>query len=345
MAGTSIHDIAKKSGVSLSTVSRVLNNNSRVNEELRSKVLSVIKETRYMPNVSARSLRMGKKYRYQKTGNIGFVIPEESIGGFADPFYSSILNGIISQANDSDLALLCDTVKSDYSETVDLPKMLRERAVDGLVAAGPLNRVFVAQVQRMKIPLVLVESYLPGFEIDSILSDNFQGAYNAVKHLVDCGHGRIAMLRNPPDHETNADRFSGYRAALKDSGIEYDDKLVQMTDGSMEGGYNDMLTLLDRGKPFTALFANNDNAAIGAKSAAESRGLKVPEDISMVGFDNIILSSEVITNLTTVDVPKRDMGKAAVRRLQELLDGKNPQASKLMMSSRLVERKSVRKIS
>ena len=329
--GPTIRDVARVAGVSKSTVSRVLNADPNVAEETRSAVFAAIKEIGYSRNALARGLNT------RKTGTIGLIISD-----ITNPFHAEVARGVEDLASDFDSnVILCNTDGRPKKEAAYID-LLVEKRVDGIiftsVKAGESDMTVLRSKQ---IPFVFAGRTLPDVEADSVVVDNVLGGFQAATHLVRLGHQRIAYLAGPSHVSASMDRYEGYCQALRRAGIEPDPELVAEGDFKQEGGYRAMSALLDRALGVTAVFAANDYMAMGALEAIYERGLRVPEDIAVVGFDDIPFARLHLVQLTTVAQPKYDIGAIAARMLFERIDGKvgDEPARRVVLPPRLVVRR------
>jgi len=296
-----------------------------------------------------------------RTGNIGFVVFLSALDRSRPdiqahvtengrvswmPFYSEVFEGASHELQRNDFHLLFFAV---YQDTPTEKSKFREflKKVDGLIVCELASSAFAQLLEASPVPVVLVNpSIIPrSLKTDMLLIDNFGGAYQAVSYLIRLGHRAIGLINHPTRYNRSAqERFQGYRTALRRAGIGYDEKLVEYGDWSMESGYLAMERLLKRGVSMTAVFATNDEMAIGAMKAAREQGLRIPEDLSIVGFDDAPISSNAFVSLTTVRVYKREMGRYATQRI--LYRIKEPQLVPVqtIFPTELVERNSCRQI-
>lgn len=307
-----IKDVAKLAGVSTATVSNVINKTRYVSPELVAKVSRAMKELNYRPNVVARSLK-GKE-----SSTIGFIVPDITI-----PFFPEILKGMEETANKHGYnVMLCNT-NEDITREISSLQMLREKLVDGVVLSsvrGSLrDREHVIALIEDGFPTVVIDRSLKDTIVNSITVDHVTAAYKATKHLLDLGHRRVAAITGDLELILNQDRLRGYRNALEEYGIQHDYNLVVEGDFTTEKGYECMKKLLKRINPPTAVFAFNDLMAIGAMSAVRSEGLNIPDDVSIVGFDDISISKFLHPPLTTVSQPMQRMGAEAFELLYGLI--------------------------
>ncbi len=307
-----ITDVAKKAGVSISTVSRVLNNTAgySVKQETRERVLEAVRELGFRPNDLARGLLL------KKSRIIGLVIPDIS-----NPYYSEVSLGMEATALEFGYSVIfCNTSRKTEKLEHYVDVLLQKRA-DGIIFAGggtdfaPVSQplldfnVEVAVIGRHHLPF------------PSVQIDNVAAARDATSHLVELGHRSIAFISGPLNLTSVQDRLAGYRTGLQRGGIDRDDRLVREGDFQSEGGYSAALSLL-QGEPWpTAIFAANDRMAIGVMAPAADLGLKVPDDLSVVGFDDISMASFTRPTLTTVAIPGYEVGASAMRLMMRLVAG------------------------
>ena len=295
-----IQDIARTANVSKSTVSRVLTGTTPVVEEKRKAVLAAMKALDYKPNVFARSLAGGR------TMTIGIVT--ENIGS---PFYDSVTQGVIKGLNSTEYTpIIADGQWQPKLERIAISTLV-DRQVDGLIMVGGLLDSEAIDEVRQETPIVIVARALPGWEDQSITIDNVAAAKAATNHLIENGHREIAHIMGDQTHQDAKDRYKGYKAAMREANIRLSDDLFVQGNFESSSGVQAVETLLRRGKPFTAIFAANDQMAIGARLALYRAKIRVPEDISIIGFDNQSDSAYSTPPLTTVNQPANDMGVAA----------------------------------
>lgn len=330
-----ISDIAKKAGVSRSTVSRVLTNNPNVNDETRAKIKSVIEESEYQPSSIARGLSLGRV-------NIIALIIED----IRNPFYSEltwVIERILSK--NGYIVVLCDTEYNPEKEILYL-KTAKQYGFAGVVMISAMeSSSLISILGSIDCPVVLLNRYLKAFEGDVVVTDNFQGGYLATRHLIELGHNKIGMLTGPLDFSTHSDRHRGYKSALEAFNIDYREEYVVQSDLKMQGGYEYGLSLLEMGKNRpTAVFASNDLMAIGIMEAFKKNGLSVPEGLSIIGFDDIPIASTVGINLTTIRHPYNEIGEKAVELILTKINRKDEQNKKVIFSPKLIIRGSTSQI-
>jgi LacI family transcriptional regulator len=322
-----MRDVAERAGVSVTTVSHVINETRPVSDELRERVLVAINELGYQPNILARSLRRGK------THTIGMIVPDS-----ANPFFAEVARGIEDTSFKHGYNLVLCNSDGDLSKETIYIDVLTEKRVDGIlfVAAGTSTE-HIRSLRERGMPLVVVDRELPGVAVDSVLTDNARGGWLATSHLIELGHRRIGCITGPSDVTPSADRITGYRQALREAGIPLDAALIVKGDFQFESGYRAAHQLLAMDDPPTAFFACNDLMAVGAISAALERGYRVPIDLSVVGFDDVPLASFNNPPLTTIAQPKYEMGVlAATMLLERLGDGDMAPRRQLLDTSLLI---------
>jgi LacI family transcriptional regulator len=326
-----VHEVARVAGVSAATVSRFLNGTAKVSDEKRQAIESVIDKLNYKPNVLARNLKMGS------SRTIGVVTQSLVSGYFADA-----MAGIDDALQGSGYAPLIVSGHWHADEEAERIELLIARRVDGLVIlSGKLTDAQILKLSQ-RVPIVAFGRMLEGPQAYGFSLDNYRGACEAVEHLVLQGHRQIAFIAGPADHLDAQARLAGYRDTLKKHKIKDGAQLVVDGDFSESGGLLAVERLLESGQHFSAIFAANDLTAYGARLALYRRGIRVPEDISVIGFDDLHSSMYTTPPLTTVRQPLYDVGRclgqAIVRMIgQEPLELDVPQLS-------LVVRESVRRL-
>jgi len=329
-----IKDVAQKANVSIATVSRVLNNLGGYSDKTRQKVNTAIKEIGYQPNAIARGLIN------KRTHTIGVMFP--SVSG---AFSSDLLKGIEELANDSNYSVMVCNTDQDGKRTMKYLQLLREKQVDGIIFSSEvLKTEYYDVLETMKIPVVLVSSQTEFAKVPFVKVDDYQAAYDAVMYLVSKGHRKIAMISGIlSDINAGKPRAEGYRDALEASGIPFNSRHLVFGDFLYESGRIAMDTLLEQAPDVTAVFAASDEMAIGALSTIVKHGLSVPEDISLMGYDDLGIAKMIIPPLTTVKQPLYEMGKIAAQKLIQLLDTGEPVKSKIVEHT-IVERQTVRRL-
>ncbi len=308
-----IHDIAREAGVSPSTVSRVLNGSAAVTAEKRDAVLAAVKRQQYRPNTFARSLKQGR------TAAIGVL--NQSMGS---PFYGEVMLGIEQGLTDSGYHAMVASGNWRVSDELQSLELLLSRRVDALIiTSGTLPDDRVLEVAQ-SLPVVMLGRMVPGLEQQCLAVQNEIGGYQATRYLISLGHRRIAHIVGNVLHYDAADRRDGYLRALHEADIPVDEELLLEGEYTELSGMLAMQRLLNSGALFTAVFSANDQMAYGARLALYRQGIRVPDDVSLVGFDNLLSSAYTTPPLTTVRQPTLDMGLAAARMVLALLDDDIP---------------------
>jgi LacI family transcriptional regulator len=329
-----IRDVASRAGVSHQTVSRVINASTSVSARTRERVLGAIDELGYVPSSIARGLSSNR------THSLGLVTDDIS-----DFFFGHMVAGAEAEARRRGYFLMIASVERGDDERGYLRLML-ERRVEGLILARPsvpLNREHLVAVRRARVPLVLVgSSRVPGVVIAD--TDNRRGGYDATRHLLELGHRRIATIVGPPGWQSAVARREGFRQAIREVGVEADVTLEEEADDwGIDAGEAAAARLLARGFAFTALFAHSDLIALGAIARLRQAGLRVPEDVSVVGFDDLPVAAVVDPPLTTVHQPMQEVGAFAAGLLLDQLGRPRPARGRVhLLPTALVERASTR---
>jgi LacI family transcriptional regulator len=305
-----IRDVARRAGVSISTVSRVLNDSCSVNEEKRQQVLEAAQALGYSPNPAARSL-LGKR-----TGGIGVILP--FVGA---EFFSDFLTGLDEAAQANDFFLVISTSHRNADEFRAAIHAMNKR-VDGMIVMAPELSGDAARVAVNDSPLVFVNTYVDNNSVHVINFDNAGGSYDLTKHLLSSGYRDIAIIKGPSGALDASERLKGYRAAMAEAGIEDTDSLEYPGEYTQEAGYLATLSMLQTAEPRPdAIICANDYCAMGALRALNENGIAIPDEVAVAGFDGITSGQYVQPALTTVKVPMHAIGARAVRRLMQLLEG------------------------
>ncbi|PAB59204.1 LacI family DNA-binding transcriptional regulator [Anaeromicrobium sediminis] len=329
-----IKDIAKQAGVSISTVSRVINGSKPVSNEIRQKVMQIIEETGYMPNPIARSLVM------KKSQLIGVVVPDIS-----NTFINEILSGIeeIGRMYNYDI-LLCSTY-GDQEQELRYLNLLKAKQVEGIVfMTWELDEKLIKYISNIDTPVVLINRNTDKLEIPSVSIDNFKAAYEITEYLINKGHKEIALMRRQGHDAFSLRIYEGYKKALEDNDIPLNENIVYEGEYKIEKGYELTEKLIEGKNVPTAIFASNDVMAIGAINALFDNGYNVPNDVSVVGFNDIELSSIYRPKLTTIHQPIYDIGAVAIRMIIKKINEEELDCNIVELPHDLIERESVKSI-
>lgn len=324
-----IREIADLAGVSVATVSRVMNGRNDVSPETRELVQRVVRERGYTTNRTARGLSAGR------TGLIGATVP------LVHPaYFSFILSGASEALYEHDMRLLLCPTQHEHDREVTLLELMMHGTTDGGLLILPQESVGeLEQLRASGYPFVVVDPLVPlNDRIPAVSAAHSAGADAAVKHLLSLGHRRIAAITGPRGWIATEERLRGYRAALSAAGILPQAELVVEADFQIDPGLRAARRLLDLHEPPTAIFAFNDDIAIGAIQAARERGVRVPEELSVVGFDDREAAEIVSPALTTVRQPLAEMGRMAVSLLERLIEGQRIEALHVELRTQLVVR-------
>jgi LacI family transcriptional regulator len=328
-----IKQVAEKAGVSIQTVSRVLNNRPDVSPETRQRVQQLIDELGYQPFASARGLASKRTY------TLGLIASD-----FSDYWFSQVVTGAEIEAHEHGYFFMLGSTGCNPQDEPKFLRLLTQRHIEGVlfVRAGcPDDLEHLRNLQKSGIPIVSTGFYLPDAEFSVVEVDNVDGGRKATQHLVELGHTQIALICGPADWKSVSDRTEGYMQALASASIAQNpDLIVHGTSWLHRSGYGAMKELLARGAPLTAVFAHNDRIAKGAISAIHEAGLKVPEDISIVGYDDIPEAEFSDPPLTTIRQPMREVGKAAARLLVEMVENSDARPTQILYETELVIRSS-----
>ena len=307
---TTIADIAAKADVSISTVSRVLNDTAPVAEATREAVLAAMRALNYQPNIFAQGLASGQSL------TVGVLTQH-----IHSPLYASLIRGILEGMDESPYTpLFVDGYWQQEREEWLVETLLRRR-VDGLIILGGTLPPEKLRETARRVPLLVFDRVVPGLESQCLRLDNFGGAYRATEHLLALGHRRIAHVTGNLFHSDAVARRDGYLQALRDNGIEPDLDLLVEGDYTEPSGVLAMEMLFGRGRTFSAVFAGNDESAYGVRLALYRRGIRVPADMSLVGFDDIHSAAYTTPPLTTVRQPTMEIGHAAAEAILKLMQG------------------------
>ena len=310
---TSIKDIARMANVSSSTVSRALQSSPLISRETAERIQHIAKQSGYRASAIARGLVT------QKTKTIGVVVTS-----IADPFVSEVVSGIEDYGNDHGYSVFLANSNADPDREARVVHSFSERRVEGIVVtASRVGALYLPLLSEMQVPIVLVNNQHPGEFVNSVLIENVAASAEVTNHLIQLGHSRIAYLGDRFGYQSDVERFGGYREALGRAGLPFIPELVVHGDGKCEGGMAGVETLMGLADPPTAIFCYNDMTALGALRQLHLRKMRVPEDVSLVGFDDLFIASYTQPPLTTVRQPRRRMGHLAMESLLKLIAGED----------------------
>jgi DNA-binding LacI/PurR family transcriptional regulator len=307
----SIKDIAKMADVSHSTVSRALRHSPLINRVTAEKIRRIAEESGYRASAVARSLVT------RQTRTVGIVVTT-----IADPFAAGVVSGIEDAANDRGFSVILANSNADPDREVRVVRAFEERRVDGIiVTSSRAGAMYTPMLEQMRIPIVLLNNQHPSEFVHSVMIANIDASQEATGYLIELGHRRIAYLGDRNGGQSDSERFAGYRRALEAAGVPFRPELMVHGDGKPEGGMRAIAQLLALPEAPTAVFCYNDMTALGALRQIRTNGLRVPQDISLIGFDDLYIAQYTDPPLTTVRQPMRQMGRMAMETLLHLLEG------------------------
>lgn len=329
-----IYDVARMAGVSRSTVSRVLNDRKEVNEETRARVKDAIRKLNYSPNISAQVLAS------QSTNTIGVV----SFG--TKSFYSNFMDGIYYYADEKGYGTIFGVNNPVNKTKINYLNMMHGR-VDGIIfLGGTVTRNELVRLLDMNYPLVLIENDIRFPGVTSVNVDDYHGAYQATRYLIQLGHKKIAHIKGNPESHGAMERYKGFSQALEDHNLEVNTNLVKVGNYLFDDGYRASLELLDENPDIEAVFCANDNMAIAFIKAAFEKGFRVPDDISVIGFDDVSDQELLIKNmprLTTIRQPYQEMAKHAVEALIKMINHEEPISNEVFKGKLIIRDSTMQK--
>ncbi|QPC82358.1 LacI family DNA-binding transcriptional regulator [Phototrophicus methaneseepsis] len=327
-----IQQIAEDLNVSSASVSRALNDRPGVGDALRARILERARELNYTSSVIARGLATSQTF------SLGFFVRQKpGLSTHSDPFYGEIMQGVEETCAQSDYHVTIGSLTDDVIENPQSFRFVREGRVDGMILAGPdIPSGFILAMLQTDLPVVLVDNNLPISRVHCINANSEEGAYQAASYLLELGHRRIGILSGPAQWPSNAKRVWGYTQALHEAGIE--PTIVYADATTIDSGLETASKLLKESPDVTGILAVNDSMAIGAIRFANAAGYHVPQDLSVIGFDNIAWARFNNPPLTTLHIPKNQMGKEAAKRLLELLGDPDIPPTNLTVGVDLVKR-------
>ncbi len=329
---STLEEIAQLSGVSRSTVSRVINDDPHVKEETRLRVLKIVQDLNYHPNMAARSLASNRK------NIVGLVIPTGVSSLFTDPYFPLLIQGVTMETTAQDYSVMLWLAEPEY-ERQTIRQVLSNGFIGGVVIASMLlDDPLVEALLDSKFPFVMVGRHPNKSDVSYVDVDNRKGAQDVVTHLLRLGYQRIAHISGPLNIVSGLDRHEGYLAALRSRGVAVDPQLIVESDFTQDGAALAMQRLLPR-QP-QAVFAASDAMALGAMRVIQAAGLHIPDDIAVVGFDDLPFAERLVPSLTTIRQPIHQMGETAVKTLLELLEHPEMGPQRVILPTQLMIRES-----
>ncbi|HWO97081.1 MAG TPA: LacI family DNA-binding transcriptional regulator [Bacillus sp. (in: firmicutes)] len=325
-----MNDVARQAGVSTATVSKVINNKGKISDKTKKKVNQVVKNLSYQPNLVASALK-GKG-----TFTIALLIPHMD-----NPIYAQYLKHIEERGQELGFSIVMCSTDNDPDKEAKHVAVLKKKKVDGFIIASKFNnKTVLNQLVNENIPVALVAHERPELLIDSITVDDYLGGYQVTEHLLSLGHRKIGVIGEEAISCT--ERIRGYQQALEDKGIEFDESLVLMCDGTgtFQGAEVQAGKLLDRKQRPTAIFGCNDVLAVGAMQAAKARGLILPDELSVIGFDNTLICEIVNPQLSSIAMPIKEMGRRVIDLLIAEIEHDHRVKQRVLLSPKLIIRSS-----
>lgn len=320
--------VAERAGVSVNTASRAINNKSDINEETKKKVLKIAQELGYVRNATAVALRT------RKTRTIGVVIADNR-----NPFYAEVLNGMEEAAREKNYHIILANTQRDYKKEEEAINLLLAKRVDGLLITPVQDRDDdIKNLINANIPFVVVGRDFENIEVDAVYNDEVKGGFLATEYLIKKGHKRIALINGFLHKSPAKGRLEGYKKALNKYRISLDESLISVGDINIEDGYERTKQMLEKDLNFTAIFVYNDMMAFGAMQAIKKKGLRIPEDIGLVGYDDIPFSSLISPSLTTIRLKKQDLGSESVELLLSRINDRRKKPKKVILDVELIVR-------
>jgi len=332
-----IYEVAKRAGVSISTASKALNDKKDVGESTKQRVREIAKELSYEPSHFARALAR------RKTDNIGVItVRYYKEPMITNPFYAKIMEGIEEELINNNLNLLNNILRKEQMDSLDIPKMVKEKNVDGIILLGHMPEPFVRMVSDKGLPVVMIDNYFDNANISTVIADNIGGAFYAVEYIIRTGHKKIAYLAGLPERYSFKQREQGFRQAMKKYNLPIDERFVIFNEKDDQTLDWTKKILSYETKP-DAIFCCNDITALLAINMLKDSGLRVPDDVSVMGFDNIDIAEHFIPSISTVDLKKQDMGIIAARKLINTINQKDTAIENIVFPTTLIIRDSTKK--
>lgn len=332
---STIRDVARRAGVAPITVSRVINNSGYVSERTRRRVEKAITELNYVPNALAQGLR------FNKTNVIALVLSD-----ITNPFWTTVARGAEDAASEENYSVILCNTDEDVAKHDKYAQLLLRRQVDGFLLVPVSDAVDTIRfIQQQDVSLVILDRQMPGVSVDVVRADSEGGAYELTRYVIELGHRRIAILSGPEIISTSTQRVAGYKRALQDAHLKVDLELVSFGSFYQDSGYERTMKLLALSRPPTAIFAGNNFIAIGMMKALYDSGLRIPEDMSVVGFDDLPPGLLVQPFLTVADQSAYEMGYRATKLLLErIANSAQPAYQEIVLPTQLIIRQSCRSI-
>lgn len=330
-----IKDVAKKAGVSPSTVSRVISGSTRISKSTTAKVKQIMDDLGYHPNIMAKSLVS------KTTNTLGIILPRPAEELFLNLFFPEFIRGIVSQASRANYDLMLTSGANEREEVEAITRLVKGQRVDGIVLlSSRKNDPVISFLYENSFPFVLIGRSLEYPDILSVDTNNVQAAYDATRHLISLGHKRIGFVSGPPHLIVSQDRLEGYEKALSEAGLPKKSQWIVEGEFLQESGYRAMSLIMSVPERPTALVITDDVVAVGVLRGLTELGYQVPNDISMVSFNNIALSQLTTPPISSIDIGIYQMGYTASRTLIDRIGGETLHENRIVIPHRLIIRES-----
>ncbi|TLS49593.1 LacI family transcriptional regulator [Paenibacillus antri] len=323
-----IYDVAKEAGVSIATVSKVINETGRISDKTRQHVRSVMKRLDYQPSLVASALTK------KRTNTIGLLLPD-----LGNLFFAEVARSVEDRAHEKGYNVVICSTDNDADKEEKYLAWLRQKRVDGIIlATGMQSDKSVKSLLDARLPVALIARESRRLSVDTVRVDDFRGGYLAASHLVELGHTRIAVIAENLSVSSSRERVEGYKKALEEAGLAVDEALIRISSFDIEGGKEAARQLLELTEPPTAVFACNDLLAIGILQVCRAMGLAVPARLSVVGFDNTLIASLAEPPLTTIAQPIPELGREVVDLITQEIHGEKQAKQRVVLDPRLIRR-------
>jgi len=305
-----MEDIAEKAGVSINTVSRALNDKPDINDQTKKEILGIADELNYQPNRFAQGLRSSK------TSTLGVIVAD-----IQNPFFSGLLKGIEKSAKEQGYSIIVQDTDENYENEISAVRTMLAEQIDGLLITPVQNESgTIEELQRSPLPFVLLGRYFEGLDTHYVVTDDVGGAYKATEHLINKGHRDITIINGPPHISSSRERLIGYRKAMDANGLPVKDSMILEDAVTLRDGYELAKARFNSAEKPTAIFCYSDFVALGVLQAAREIGLAVPGDLAVVGYDDSFFAKALEVPLTTVRIPKNQLGEKALETSLELIN-------------------------
>lgn len=323
-----IYDVAQAAGVSIATVSKVINGTGRISDKTRKHVTDVMQQLKYQPSMVASALT-GKR-----TFTVGLTLPD-----LANPFFAEVARAVEDRGHEYGFNVIICSTDNDPEREIKYFTLLTQKRVDGVIVATRTEKdLFLKKLLQQHIPIAIIAGEMPALAVDTVMVDDYLGGHQAGSHLIGLGHRCIAVLAEDTGTSSNRERIRGCHQAIRSAGIQPDDAMVTVGGFTVDEGKAAAGRLLDMEEPPTAIFACNDLLAIGAIQAARERGMQLPQQLSVVGFDNTILATIIDPPLTTIGQPIQEIGRQAMDLLVQEIKGEKTARQRIVLMPELVVR-------